>query len=346
MRRAREYLGDYALDKTLMGFYALSIMMSPKQAAKSQADDLTLMKIMQRFSTEESAREYFETMRWPNGPVCPHCGNNDRARVYAVTPNAEKKIRAGLYKCAECKGQFTVTMGTVMEDSHIPLNKWLVAFYIMCASKTQVSALQIQRQLEIGSYRSAWFLCHRIRFSLANSTPSDFLTGTIEADETYVGGKKSGHGRAYVGNKTAVVSLVERDGRVRSHVMEMVNGQEITKLLRQHVSTDAILNTDESRLYKKVGKEFASHEYARHDEETGRLATTNAVEGFFGNSKRSLDGAHHHISKTHAGLYFAELDYKYNTRKSTDGARTTLGIQQMTGKRLMLRAPKSATNND
>lgn len=317
-------------------------------------DDLTLMEIMRRFSTEEAAREYFERIRWPNGPVCPHCGNCKRDRIYAVTANAAKKIRKGLYSCAECTGQFTVTMGTVMEDSHIPLNKWLIAFYIMCASKTQVSALQLQRQLELGSYRTAWFLCHRIRFSLANSTPTDFLTGTVEADETYVGGKKSGHGRAYVGNKTAVVSLLERDGRVRSHVVEMVNGQEITKLLRQHVSADAILNTDESRLYKKVGKEFAAHdvvnhskeEYARRDEESDRLATTNTVEGFFGNSKRSLDGTHHHISKTHAGLYFSELDYKYNTRKSTDGARTTLGIQQMTGKRLMLRSPKPQNKND
>lgn len=323
----------------------LAIMTSPTKTAKPQSDDLTLTKIMQRFSTEESAREYVEATRWPRGPVCPHCGNCDRERVYTVAPNAEKKIRAGLYKCAECKGQFTVTMGTVMEDSHIPLNKWLVAFYIICASKTQVSALQLQRQLEIGSYRSAWFLCHRIRFSLANSTPSDLLTGTIEADETYVGGKKRGHGRAYVGNKTAVVSLVERDGRVRSNVVEMVNGKEISNLLKQHVSLDSHLNTDESWLYKKVGKEFASHdvvnhskeEYARHDKKSGRLATTNAVEGFFGNSKRAIDGTHHHISKAHTGLYSAELDYKYNTRKSTDGARTTQGIQQMSGKRLMLR---------
>lgn len=325
-------------------------MTSQKQSPKSQSDDLTLMKIMQRFSTEEAARDYFENIRWPNGPVCPHCGNCDRERVYTVAPNAEKKIRAGLYKCAECKGQFTVTMGTVMEDSHIPLNKWLVAFYIICASKTQVSALQLQRQLELGSYRSAWFLCHRIRFSLANSTPSDLLGGVVEADETYVGGKKRGHGRAYVGNKTAVVSLLERDGRVRSTVVDVVNGKEIPKLLKQYVALDATLNTDESRLYKKVGKEFSAHdvvnhsneEYARLDVGTGRLATTNAVEGFFGNSKRAIDGTHHHISKKHTGLYFAELDYKYNTRKSTDGARTMQGIQQMSGKRLMLRPSSGA----
>jgi transposase-like protein len=157
-------------------------------------DDLTLIEMTRRFSTEESAREYFEALRWPNGPVCPHCGNANGARIYKVTANAAKKIRAGLYKCAECQQGFTVTINTVMEDSHLPLNKWLIAFYMMCASKTQVSALQLQRQLEIGSYRSAWFLCHRIRFSLQDTFPADKLSGTVEADETYVGGKARGKG--------------------------------------------------------------------------------------------------------------------------------------------------------
>ena len=322
-----------------------------KQApAKADADDLTLMQIMRRFSTEEAARDYIEALRWPNGPVCPHCGNCDGARIYKVTANTGRKIRAGLYKCAECSDQFTVTVGTVMEDSHIPLNKWLVAFYIMCASKTQVSALQLQRQLELGSYRSAWFLCHRIRFALMDPAPEDQLSGTVEADETYIGGKKSGRGRGYVGNKTAVVSLVERDGRVRSQVVEHVSGKEITALLRANVSSGAHLNTDESPLYKKAGKEFASHDVVNHSREeygyidimSGRLATTNTVEGFFGNSKRSLDGTHHHISKKHAGLYVAELDYKYNTRKTTDGARTVEGLRAIGGKRLMLRAAKGS----
>ena len=307
------------------------------------------MSIMQRFSTEAAARDYFENLRWPNSPICPHCGNSDSARVYKVTPNAAKKIRAGLFKCAECGDQFTVTVGTVMEDSHIPLNKWLVAFYIMCASKTQVSALQLQRQLELGSYRSAWFLCHRIRFALMDVAPNTKLGGSVEADETYIGGKKSGHGRAYVGNKTSVVSLVERGGRVRSQVVDKVTGKEIAKILKSHVAAEAHLNTDEFRLYKKVGKEFASHdvinhsaeEYGRLDVETGRLATTNAVEGFFGNSKRSLDGTHHHTSKKHTGVYFSELDYKYNIRAGTDGSRTVAGIKGMAGKRLMLCAAKS-----
>src|SRR5665213_2965794 len=136
------------------------------KSGKNPTGDLTLIQIAAKFSTEEAAREYFEKLRWPHGPVCPHCGNVDQGRIYKVTPNPKKKIRAGLYKCAECLQGFTAKMGTVCEDSHIPLNKWLIGFYMMCASKTQVSALQLQRQLEIGSYRSALHLCHRIRFAL------------------------------------------------------------------------------------------------------------------------------------------------------------------------------------
>jgi transposase-like protein len=124
---------------------------------------------MKRFSTEEAAIQYFEQIRWPDGPCCPHCGNADGKRIYKLTANSKKKIRLGLYKCAECRDTFTVRVGTVMEDSHVPLHKWLIGFYMMCASKTRVSALQLQRQLEIGSYNTALFLCHRIRFALMDS---------------------------------------------------------------------------------------------------------------------------------------------------------------------------------
>lgn len=317
---------------------------------KKPTDDLTLMQITQRFSTEESAREYFERLRWPTGPVCPHCGNCAQDRIYKVTPNPAKKVRAGLYKCAECTDQFTVTVGAVCEDSHIPINKWLIAFYMMCASKTQISALQVQRHLELGSYRSAWFMCHRIRFALQDVEPQDQLGGTVEADETYIGGKKRGMGRRYVGNKTAVVSLVERSGRVRSQVMHKVTGDALGMLLKRHVAESANLNTDQSPLYVKAGKRYASHDVVNHSIEedarndvSGRLATANTAEGYFGNSKRSIDGTHHHVSAKHIPLYFAELDYKYNTCKDTDGARTMGGIQKMAGKRLMLRRPKTGS---
>jgi len=315
--------------------------------------DLTLMSVIKRFSTEEAAIQYFEHVRWPDGLFCPHCGNADQGRIYKLTANRAKNIRLGLYKCAECRDTFTVRVGTVMEDSHVPLNKWIIGFYMMCASKTQMSALQLQRQLEIGSYSTALFLCHRIRFALMDMFPVDKLNGTVEADETYIGGRMRGMGRAYKKNKIPVVSLVERSGRVRSHIVDTVTGKAITQLLRENVADTARLNTDESPVYEAAGSEFASHdtvnhheeEYARFNRNTGRLATTNTVEGFFGNSKRSIDGTHHHISRKHAELYFAELDHKYNTRKLTDGERTVLGIKRMEGKRLMLRPPINRATN-
>lgn len=312
--------------------------------------DLTLLEITRRFSTEEQARTYFERTRWPNGPVCPHCGISDR--IYSRTANASTRTRAGLYTCGECRDTFTVTVGTVMESSHIPLHKWLIAFYMMCASKTQVSALQLQRQLEIGSYRSALFMCHRIRYALKDFGPADKLRGEVEVDETYIGGKAKGKGRGYTGNKIAVVSLVERGGEVRSTVTSKVTGKVIDDLLRENVAQDAHLNTDESALYAKAGKHVASHatvnhsekDYAHYDYRTDRTVTTNTVEGFFGNSKRSIDGTHHQVSRQHLHLYVAELDFKYNTRKDTDGRRTTKGIGRIEGKRLMMHRPKKATS--
>lgn len=310
--------------------------------------DLTLMEIMRRFSTEEAARAYFENIRWPDGPVCPHCGSF--GRHYPRTPNKAAGIREGVYVCKECRDDFSVTVGTVMERSKVPLNKWLIAFYMMCASKTQISALQLQRQLEIGSYNTARFLCARIRFALKDISPTGKLGGEVEADETYVGGKARGKGRGYTKNKTVVVSLVQRGGDVRSHVAERVNGASIERLLRQHIEEGAHLNTDESPLYKAAGKRFASHERVNHSQEeygyydyrSGRTVTTNTVEGFFGNAKRSLDGTHHNVSPQHLHLYVAELDFKYNTRKSTDGERTAKGIRGIEGKRLMYRAKTPA----
>ena len=313
----------------------------------SKASDLTLLEIMRRFSTEEAARAYFERIRWPNGPVCPHCGSAGQA--YALTPNKEARIREGLYKCGECRDTFSVTVGTVMESSKVPLHKWLIAFYMMCASKTQVSALQLQRQLEIGSYRTALFLCHRIRYALKDVSASSPLGGIVEADETYVGGRVKGKGRGYKRNKAVIVSLVERGGEVRSTVAERVSGDAIDAILRKHVAESAHLNTDESPVYDKAGERFASHdkvnhsqgEYSYYDWRVRRRVSTNAVEGFFGNSKRSLDGTHHQISKKHLHLYVAELDFKYNTRQSTDGERTVQGIGRIEGKRLMMYRPKA-----
>ena len=318
-----------------------------------EGNDLTLVFICQKFSTEEAARTYMEALRWPNGPVCPHCGTCDPARISRIPANAASKVRPGLYRCTECVNQFTVTVGTVCEDSHIPLNKWLIAFYVMCASKTQVSALQLQRQLELGSYRSALFMCHRIRYALKETFPTDKLDGTVKADETYMGGKARGKargkGRGYVGNKTPVVSLVERGGRVRSQVAKMVTGDAMGKLFHKHVNASAHLNTDESQLYTTVGKSFASHDTVttpkRNTPGTTRIRGAGPRRTRWKASSATpsvvLAAPHHNISAEHMDLYFAELDFKYNTRKVTDGERTVDAIRLIKGKRLMLKTPKA-----
>src|SRR5437879_3450350 len=156
--------------------------------------DLTLDEIQSRFSTDEAARQYLAEIRWPNGVVCPHCENKDQKKIWEIKANTSAKIRAGLYQCAECKKQFTVTVGTIFEDSHIPLRKWLVAWYLLCASKKGISSLQIQRMLGLGSYRTALFMMHRIRYVLAHPAFTGMLKGVVEMDETYVGGRARGQG--------------------------------------------------------------------------------------------------------------------------------------------------------
>jgi transposase-like protein len=187
-------------------------------------DDLTLSEIMDRFSTDEKAREYLESIRWPNGVTCPHCQNAKAERIWKIQANEGKEIRAGLYQCAECNKQFTCTVGTIFEDSHIPLRKWLIAWYLMVSSKKAISALQVQRSLGFGSYRTAWLMMHKIRHALADPVFDKPMTGIVEVDETYVGGKPR-HGQKPTpeqdgyrkdSKKTPVAALVQRDGEVRT----------------------------------------------------------------------------------------------------------------------------------
>src|ERR1700674_2076522 len=256
---------------------------------------LTLDQIMAHFGTDEAARKYLEVARWPNGPVCPHCSNADPKCIYDIAANPTKKIRAGLRECKECGGSFTVTVGTIFEDSHIPLRKWLVAWYLLCTSKKGVSALQIQRMLDIGSYRSAWFMMHRIRYALRDPVFADKLGGgggTVEADETYVGGRVKGMGRAYKGNKTPVVALVERGGRVRSRAVSKVTGKTLKRVLDDHLDPSAHLMTDDFRGYRKPGKSFASHRTVNHSagEYVRGDAFTNTLERYCSLFNRVVNG--------------------------------------------------------
>lgn len=306
--------------------------------------DLSLDQIMAHFGTDEAARKYLEAVRWPNGPECPHCANSDPDSIYEIAANPGKKIRAGLRECKVCERQFTVTVGTIFEDSHIPLRKWLVAWYMLCSSKKGISALQMQRMLELGSYRSAWFMMHRIRYALRDHIFAPKLGGgggTAEADETFVGGVVKGKGRGYRGNKTPVMALVERGGLVRSRRIANVTGKTLCQVLDRHLDPSAHLYTDDFHAYRKAGKRFASHQSVNHsaDEYVRGDVHTNTVEGFFSLFKRGVNGTFHHIGARYMDQYLAEFDFRYNTRHVSDGQRTIAALKKVRGKRLCLRRP-------
>ena len=301
--------------------------------------DLTLDEIQSRFGTDEAARAYLEEIRWPNGIVCPHCKNADQGKFWTIKSSAVAEVRKGLRQCVECKKQFTVTVGTIFEDSHIPLRKWLVAWYLLCSSKKGISSLQIQRMLGLGSYRSALFMMHRIRFALKHPAFSEKLMGTIEVDETYVGGKS--RGRGHIQNKTAVVSLVQRDGDVRSMVMERVTGRNLKKFVRDNVVICSPVYTDEHQGYVGLAPKFV-HDAVKHGrkEYVRGNVHTNTAEGFFSLLKRGVIGTFHQVSRKHLPLYVAEFDHRYNHRKTTDGERTVAALRLAEGKRLTLKPLK------
>ena len=298
--------------------------------------DLTLSEISLRFSDDAKARLYLESIRWPNGIVCPHCQQKDQDKFWKIEPNKAKKIRSGLRQCVPCGKQFTVTVGTIFEDSKIPLHKWLVAWYLLNASKKGISALQIQRMLGLGSYRTAWLMMHKIRHALRDPIFTDKLSGIVEVDETYIGGVVRGKGRCYKGNKTAVVALVERGGRVRSKVIGTVTGKNLKAVLHENVRKDSRIMTDTFQAYLKATKGFKSHETVNHHikEYARGDVTTNSAEGFFSILKRGVIGTFHHVSKKHLPLYLAEFDHRYSHRKTTDGERTHHALSKMEGKRM------------
>jgi transposase-like protein len=306
---------------------------------KTAPHEMTLIQVMERFPTDEKARKHLEEIRWKNGIVCPHCTCNDQSKFSDIAANPEKKVRAGLRFCSACGKQFTCTVGTIFEDSHIPLRKWVIAWYLLCTSKKGISALQVQRMLDLGSYRTAWMMMHKIRFALKDPVFADKLSGIVEVDETYIGGKRRGMGRCYKGNKTAVVALVERDGRVRSGVMHKVTGKNIKAVLNAHVEKSTAIMTDSYQIYPITTKGFKSHESVNHKEREyvrGNVHT-NTVEGYFSLLKRGVVGTFHHVSKKHLPLYLAEFDHRYSNRKVTDGQRTFDSLAKMEGKRLKYR---------
>jgi transposase-like protein len=295
------------------------------------AEDLNLADLAAHFSDPATAAEFLEGIRWPDGPVCPHC-DTDRA-PYRLKSSATKRR---LWKCAACRRQFTVTVGTIFESSHIPLNKWLLAFYLLCSSKKGMSAHQLHRSIGV-SYKSAWFMFHRIRHAMADPDFQRPLTGVIEVDETYIGGKTKGGKRGRgAPNKTAVVTLVQRDGVSRSFRAASVTAKELQGAVRRHADCSARIMTDQYISYRGLDRQFASHETVDHskDEYVRGDVHTNSVEGYFANLKRGINGVYHHVSEAQLPRYLDEFDFRYGTRELTDGQRMVQALVQSEGKRL------------
>jgi transposase-like protein len=319
-------------------------------------NELNLAILAKYFSDEDKAREFLEAIRWPDGPVCPHCGVIGEA--YKLQG---KSTRPGLWKCKGCRKPFTVTVGTIFADSHIPLSKWLLAYHLLCASKKGMSAHQLHRMLKV-TYRSAWFMAHRIRYTMTQEPLSSKLTGVIEVDETYVGGKlrvgpyrareyNRARGRkpnypSVTSNKAAVVSVLQRGGKVQSRHVERVTAENLKPIVNQMIAEDAHVMTDSStvlqgaltaRRHDQVN--HVAKEYVRYED--GICITTNTIEGYFATLKRGINGVYHHVGRQHLHRYLSEFDFRYNSRKEKDGDRTLLALKSTGGKRLMLRDSRS-----
>ncbi|MDO9296533.1 IS1595 family transposase [Bradyrhizobium sp.] len=302
------------------------------------------------FTDEDKAREALEVLRWPDGPYCPHCGNSDQTKV-AKIEGAKHSHRPGLYYCNECKGQFTVTVGTVFERSKVPLTKWWFAAHLLNSSKKGVSAHQIHRTIGV-TYKTAWFMMHRLREAMADLKPAGPMGGPdkiVEADTTFIGGKESNKHKSKRNSKNIggkgkqiVHTLVERDGSARSHHVASISGEELRPILTANVSRKSSLMTDTAGGYMGVGKEFARHEMVDHGigEYVRGDAYSNTVEGYFSILKRGITGVYHHVSEAHLKRYLAEFDFRYSNRSSlgvTDGERTAKALKGIEGKRLTYR---------
>jgi len=307
------------------------------------------------FTDEEAARKHFEALRWPDGPVCPFCG-----LVGDAIELKGKSTRPGLYKCHGCQKPFTATIGTLYERSHIPLTKWLLATHLMAASKKGMSAHQLWRMLGFGSYRTAWFMAHRIREGMAplksEAGPLGGKGKIIEADTTYVGGKEKNKHRSKrtAGNiggkgKQIVHTLVERGGRARSDHIANVSGKTLRPVVMKQVSRKSTLMTDTAGGYMDMGKEFVRHEMVDHGagEYVRGDAHSNTVESYFATFKRGIMGTYHNVSEAHLKRYLAEFDFRYNERTAlgvSDAARAAKAVNGVANKRLTYRQPDQAAN--
>ncbi len=278
-----------------------------------------LMHLMDRFTTDEKCRDFLEELRWPGGKVsCPQCGCE---RVSELTARPQ-------WDCSACRYQFSVTAGTIMHDSHLPLRKWLVAIHLMMESRKAISANQLKRTLGIGSYRTAWYLCHRIRGAMGND-PFDgpTLFGVIEVDETLIGGKRKHVGRGCRKNKTWVAGAIQRGGQVRLQSIPNVRKATLHTFIEKNVSDKAeALYTDELQSYLGIETENTRHETVNHSIEEWVVGDvhTNSIEGVWSLFKRSIIGAFHTISAKHLDRYLEEMEWRFNNRNNPHMFRDTV----------------------
>ena len=280
------------------------------------------------FTDETKAREWLEARVWPHGVICRHCGNADVSRITLLNGKAH---RPGVYQCAECREQFTVTVGTVFERSKIPLTKWLAALFLLVSSKKGMSAHQMHRMLDI-SYKSTWFMCHRLREAMRTGgfAPMGGEGSIVEIDGTYIGRKAGVEVRRGAGHKHAVLFLVERKGEVRSFHVDSTKKEDIIPIVKANIAKETHVMTDESTVYAKLGDHFAKHdavdhsrgEYGYTDRKTGVKINTNTMEGYYSIFKRGMKGVYQHCDKKHLHRYVAEFDFRYSNRSA-------LGVEDM-----------------
>lgn len=296
------------------------------------------------FTDEQAAFDQLEAIVWPDGIVCPQCGVIGKARPLVGVKDKKGRERIGLKKCYACRRQFTVRVGTVFEASHVPLHIWWQAAFLLCSSKKGISSNQLHRTLGV-TLKTAWFMSHRLREAM-RVMKLDPLGGAgkeVEADETFIGHKrpKARNARGYA-HKHAVVSLVERGGKVRSQHVNDVNAATLRPILKAQIKADSWLMTDEASYYTAIGKEFKHHFTVQHGigEYVRGGAHTNTIEGYFSIFKRGMTGIYQHCSARHLKRYLAEFDFRYNERTALgtgDVERTELALGGIVGKRLTYR---------
>lgn len=310
-------------------------------------DELNLVTLAQEYSDEGKARSLLESLRWPNGATCPHCARqgSECKDVYRLMPKRTSKrpCRAGLWKCGACRKQFTVRVGTIFESSHLPISKWLMAYFILCSAKKGISAHQLHRMLKV-TYKTAWFLAHRIRHTMAANPaqPLAGMLGVTECDEVYVGPKTdTKHSQS---SKVALCALIQRGGEARTAVFKSVTEKNVRQFIGANLHKDSVINTDEHAAYRGHLSDYKAHytvnhsekEYARKNPD-GSVAHVNTCESFFSLLRRGIIGSFHHVSTHHLHRYGSEFEFRWNHRGITDGQRTEVAIERAEGKRLTYR---------